>query len=52
MTLILEKKYSQLIYYTSFTLLITNTIGFYNKYYINSLLGVFLFGTSVDKKLK
>lgn len=48
MTLILEKKYSKLIYYNSFNLLITSMFGFYKNYYINALTILSVFITSIN----
>jgi hypothetical protein len=48
MTLILEKKYSKLIFYNSFNLLIISMIGLYNNYYLNTLSIFSVFLTSIN----
>jgi hypothetical protein len=48
MTLILEKKYSKCIYYTSFNLIIISMIGLYNNYYLNTLSVLSIFLTSIN----
>lgn len=48
MTLILEKKYSKWIYYTSFNLIIISMIGLYNNYYLNTLSVFSVFLTSIN----
>jgi hypothetical protein len=48
MTLILEKKYSKWIYYTSFNLIIISIIGLYNNYYLNTVSVFSVFLTSIN----
>jgi hypothetical protein len=48
MTLILEKKYSKWIYYTSFIFIIISMIGLYNNYYLNTLSVFSVFLTSIN----
>jgi hypothetical protein len=48
MTLILDKKYSQWIYYTSFNLIIISMIGLYNNYYLNTISVFSVFLTSIN----